>query len=354
MSRRMSQCFLLILFGIITGSFSVPWNMTVSPLVSVWRGEDAVLSCSFTHPRQQDYSGKITVKWGARDSKSEPFLQCSVKNDSTGGLGDCSIPGLRYSLDGNPRQGVLSLLIRTVQLSDNGAYYCRVELDWQRWSSSAFEKETNLQVTVKPQILNFSVVEVNSSSDSATRRLQCEVEGNPLPTITWLSGSTPLSADQVQTSESSPYQVTSSVPYPEEQPVFTCRAESVLGVAERRYPASKTLLITLTVCGIIVLLLLTGFIIYCLKLRARTETPPEYGNTDRVEADVSPVYENNEVVENHRLQCSEGPAGGGVEPQLYYAVTLHCSPSSQHASFQNSTQPHEDTGIVYSLLNDQQ
>ncbi|XP_053183681.1 sialic acid binding Ig-like lectin 15, like [Scomber japonicus] len=234
--------------------------MTVSPLVSVLRGEDAVLSCSFTHPGQQDYSGRITVKWRARDSK-ESFLQCSVKNDSTAGLDGCSIPGFKYSLYGDPRQGVLSLLIRRVQLSDNGAYYCRVELDG-KWSY--FEKKTNLEVTVKPQILNVSVVEMNPASESATRRLQCEVEGNPLPTITWLSGSTPLSGDQVQTSK---YWVTSSVPYPEEQPVFTCRAESELGVAEQSYPASKTLLITLTVCGTIVLLLLTGFIIYCLKHR---------------------------------------------------------------------------------------
>ena len=128
-----------------SGSLSVSWDMTVSPLVSVWRGEDAVLSCSFTHPRQQDYSGMITVKWLARDSK-ESFLQCSVKNDSTGGLSDCSGPELRYSLYGDPRQGVLSLLIRRVQLSDNGAYHCRVELVGMIWTSG-YEKKTNLQVT---------------------------------------------------------------------------------------------------------------------------------------------------------------------------------------------------------------
>eukprot|EP00064_Thunnus_orientalis_P024689 superscaffoldBa00011002_g24992 len=118
--------------------------MFVSLEVSVSRGEDAVLGCSFTHPRQQDYSGTITVKWLARESDSQPFFQCSVKNNSIEGLGNCSGSGLRFHLYGDPRQGALSLLIRTVQLTDNGAYYCRVELD-QR--AEAFQKPTHLNVT---------------------------------------------------------------------------------------------------------------------------------------------------------------------------------------------------------------
>ncbi|XP_067456401.1 sialic acid binding Ig-like lectin 15, like [Thunnus thynnus] len=341
----MSQFFLLIVSVIITGSLSVSWDMFVSLEVSVSRGEDAVLSCSFTHPGQQDYSGTITVKWLARESDSQPFFQCSVKNNSMEGLGNCSGSGLRFHLDGDPRQGALSLLIRTVQLTDNGAYYCRVELD-QR--AEAFQKPTHLNVTAKPQILSLSVME-----DGATRRLQCEVEGHPTPSITWLSASTPLPADQVQTSESGQYRRMSSVPYPEEdQRVITCRAESALGAAERRFPHSNTLLISLTVCSLVVLLLLllTGFIIYRLKHRGGNLLKEE---TCAGASDVSPVYENIEVVvpevENHR------PADGDVESQpVYCDVTLHCSTSSQHASFKSSTQSHEDKDVIYSPVNVQQ
>ncbi|XP_044216421.1 sialic acid binding Ig-like lectin 15, like [Thunnus albacares] len=341
----MSQFFLLIVSVIITGSLSVSWDMFVSPEVSVSRGEDAVLDCSFTHPRQQDYSGTITVKWG-RESDSQPFFQCSLKNNSMEGLGDCSWSGLRFHLDGDPRQGVLSLLIRTVQLTDNGAYYCRVELDEP---VDAYQKPTHLTVTGKPQILSLSVME-----DGATRRLQCEVEGHPTPSITWLSASTPLPEDQVQTSESDQYRLMSSVPYPEEdQRVITCRAESALGVAERRFPHSNTLLISLTVCSVVVLLLLlllTGFIIYRLKHRGGNLLKEE---TCAGASDVSPVYENIEVVvpevEDRR------PADGDVESQpVYCDVMLHCSTSSQHASFKSSTQSHEDKDVIYSPVNVQQ
>lgn len=118
--------------------------MTVSPVVFVPRGEDAVLGCSFTHPRQQHYSGLITVKWLARESNTLPFFICSVKNDSAGRLDDCSVSELRHSLQGDPRRGELSLLIRRVHLGDNGTFFCRVELDgWRNY----YQRETQLYVT---------------------------------------------------------------------------------------------------------------------------------------------------------------------------------------------------------------
>ncbi|KAI3360433.1 hypothetical protein L3Q82_002257 [Scortum barcoo] len=273
--------------------------MKVSPVVSVLRGEDAVLSCSFTHPYQQDYSGTITVKWLARESRAQPFFTCSIKNDSADGLGDCAASTFRYSLKGDPRRGELSLLIRTVHLNDN----------------------------VKPQILSLSVVEGSPGSDGAPRRLQCEVEGHPLPSITWLSASGRPIREQVQTSGAGPYRLLSSVPYLEGD-VFTCRAESWLGAAETTYPPNKTLTIALTVSGLVVLLLSTG-LICCGRHRAAAQV------------DTSHVYGNAEEVEKQQLRCRDSPAEGAAELQLVYSTL---TVNNQHASFKSSTGRQEDTG----------
>ncbi|XP_054476900.1 sialic acid binding Ig-like lectin 15, like [Anoplopoma fimbria] len=344
---QQTQSFCLVLSVIITGSLSVPWSMAVSPVVFVPRGQDAVLSCSFTHPRQQHYSGTITVKWLARESKAPPFFRCTVKNDSVGGINDCGASGLKYSLEGDPRWGELSLLIRKVHLEDNGTYFCRVELQGL-WKQD--QKETQLYVTAEPQISSLSVVE--TSSDGAPRRLQCEAEGHPLPTVSWLSASGAALGDQVQTSMVGSYRLVSSVPYLEGE-VLSCRVENRLGAAERRYPASNTLKITLTVCGLIVMLLLLTGLVFYMRSRARVESPPVYENTATVGANPSAIYGNADEVENHRLQSSDCPAEGDVELQLVYsALSLPGSTSSQHARFK-SQQEETDiaAGVLYSPLN---
>lgn len=127
--------------------------MVVSPVVTVSRGEDAILSCFFTHAKQQDYSGMIHVKWLARKSNAKPFFSCSFKNDSMEGPNDCSDSRSRFSLKGDPRRGELSLLIRKVQLTDNGAYYCNVKVDYW-WSPS--QKQTQLHVTGKGLLAELS------------------------------------------------------------------------------------------------------------------------------------------------------------------------------------------------------
>ncbi|XP_073340808.1 uncharacterized protein [Pagrus major] len=314
---QQTESFCLILSAIITGSLSDSWDMKVSPGVTVSRGEDAVLSCSFTHPRQQLYSGPITVKWLARETDAYPFFKCSVRNDSMEDLKDCSGSGLKHSLKGDPRQGDLSLLMRKVHVTDTGKYFCRVELDgWTQY----YEKETHLLVTVKPQILSLSVAEPSHSSGSAPRRLQCEVEGHPLPNITWLSASRGLLTEHVYTSRVSQDRLLSSVPYVEGE-VFTCRVESVLGGAERSFPTRNSLVVTLTVCGLLVLLLLCAGVICCRRRR----------------------------VENHRLQSFNSPSGGDGELQLVYTAG---SLNTQHESLRSSDSPHlEEAGVVYSLVN---
>ncbi|XP_034073828.1 sialic acid-binding Ig-like lectin 15 [Gymnodraco acuticeps] len=328
----LQQTFYFILSGIITGSLSASWDMAVSPVVFVPRGEDVVLPCSFTHPRQQRYSGMITLKWLARESNALPFLTCSVRNESMEGKHGCAESELKYSTYGDLRRGELSLLIRRVQLGDNGTFFCRVELDRVL---QYIQKETQLYVTVQPQILNMSVVE--PGSDGAPRRLQCEVEGQPLPNVTWLSASgTPMRDLDVKNQQSGPARLLSSVPYLQE--VLSCRAESRLGVAERRHPAthSTTLIISVIVSGLIVLLLLgTGCIAY---------------RRNRARAAASPIYENAETVENHRLQDSDRPVGGSVELQLVYS-TLNDASSSQHASVKKPVYQQEESVVLYSPVN---
>ncbi|XP_022617245.1 sialic acid-binding Ig-like lectin 15 isoform X1 [Seriola dumerili] len=322
-----TQSFFLILSVIVTGSLSTTWDMVVPPVVTVSRGEDAFLDCSFTHPRQQRYSGEITVKWLAGEPKASPFFICSVRNNSMDGLGNCSASGLKRSLAGDPRRGELSLLIRKTQLMDNGRYFCRVELEVQR---EGYQKETQLHVTAEPQILSLSLAETSPDSNSAPRRLQCEVEGHPLPKIVWLSASRKQIENRGESSSSSLYRLMSSVLYLEEE-VLTCRAESELGYAERTYPPSDTLMITLVVCGLLLLLLLSaGVIIYHLRNR----------------------------VKNHGQRACDSPADSNAEDKLVYsAITLSTStscesrsPGAPPADVIGSRQ-HEETGVVYAVVN---
>ncbi|XP_071325854.1 sialic acid-binding Ig-like lectin 15 isoform X2 [Trachinotus anak] len=322
--------FFLILTAIVTGSVSGSWDMVVHPVVNVSRGEDAVLSCSFSHPQQQWYSGEITVKWSMRESQSRPFFSCSVKNDSMEGFSSCSVSGLKYFLDGDPRRREVSLRIREVQLMDDAEYFCRVELEGWR---NSYQKKTELYVRAEPQILSLSVVEKPSNTRSHPRRLQCEVEGHPLPKILWLSASRKLTDNQGDAAQSGLYRLISTVPYLEEEEL-TCRAESELGGAERTYPPSNRLMVTLSVCGLLLLLLLlsTGVVVSCLRHRAR--------------ANSSPINGNGEVVENHGQRAPNSPADSDAE--LLYSTVTTTSTSSPPADPIGSTKHHEEPGVLYS------
>ncbi|KAG7218209.1 hypothetical protein INR49_007982 [Caranx melampygus] len=308
--------------------------MLVSPEVTVSRGQDVVLSCSFTHPRQQKYSGLIRVKWlsQAGGQKSPPFFTCSLRNDSTGDHSSCSGSALRHSLTGDPRRGELSLLLRKVQLTDNGLYFCRVELDDR---GDSFQKYTELHVRAEPQILSLSVVDSPSGSDGAPRRLQCSVEGHPLPKIVWLRPSRKMMENQGGSYPSGPYQVTSSVPYLEEGEELTCRAENEVGGAERTYPPRNSVVITLVVCGLVTVLLVSAGLIIAYR---RYRVMDRGGGAGAGGA---------------------GGAGGGgggaegdAEAQLVYSdITVTRTTSSPPADLSSSLrQQEEDPGVLYSAI----
>ncbi|XP_053287789.1 sialic acid-binding Ig-like lectin 15 isoform X2 [Pleuronectes platessa] len=346
--QQQNQLIFLILSVIFTGSCCDGWKMAVSPEVSASRGEDAVLSCSLTSSNRQQYSGKIHVRWLAADLS--PFLSCSLRNDSaTQGLAECSFSELKHSLTGDPRRGELSLLIRRVQLTDTGQYFCTVELDG-RWS---LRQKTQLHVTAEPQILSLDVVEPPPASGSAPRRLQCEVEGHPLPKLVWLSASGFKLEDQGRTTEAGPFRRIGEVPYLEGEEL-TCRAESRLGGAQRSYPTSQTLMITAVVCGLmgalLLLLLFTAGLVHCRRNRAPLDSSTVYENAD--------VGTRLSRLQTLGVRASEPPADGDSEIQLLYSVVG--SPTGhQLLSSGCPPEPGEETGeetgeepvVLYSPVN---
>lgn len=141
-----SNCELIFL---PLGTFSQPWCMTVPPVVNSTIGGDVVLPCSFTHPKQQDYPKDITVQWITRQFHDKPFFQCKVTNVTTGGMNECSVPESyqRFSVKGDPKQRDLSLLIRDLAVTDNGVYFCRVELDYY-WGDGKWQTASGTQLNI--------------------------------------------------------------------------------------------------------------------------------------------------------------------------------------------------------------
>uniref|UniRef100_A0A674C5Z2 Immunoglobulin domain-containing protein n=1 Tax=Salmo trutta TaxID=8032 RepID=A0A674C5Z2_SALTR len=206
-----SNCELIFL---PLGTFSQPWSMTVPPVVNSTIGGDVVLPCSFTHPKQQ-------IQF-----HDKPFFQCKVTNVTTGGMNECSVPESyqRFSVKGDPKQRDLSLLIRDLAVTDNGVYFCRVELDYY-WGDGKWQT-----ATIKYFLL----------------RVWCTIGTHP-------------------------FQWTSSIPF-FTQEVYTCRAENSLGRAERRFPPGPTALtVALSVCGVLLLLLLLGMALFYLRKRGGAE-----------------------------------------------------------------------------------
>ncbi|KAM8825959.1 uncharacterized protein ACB058_019413 [Synchiropus picturatus] len=231
--------------------------MRVSERVLAARGDDAILNCSFTHPRQSSYSGRINVNWL---TTAHPFFTCSIHNSSDADVSKCSIPGYKYTLAGDPRQGALVLLIRNLTLADERKYFCRVELE----DGGETSRGIDLRVGEKPLIL--SLKEVNRSQNG--RLLECVVEGNPLPTVTWFSKSKQQSQDPIGSEPSGMFQVTSWVSLHEDDQL-TCQAENPLGRAEQTHPEESSLVLIISVCvtgGLLLLLLVIGLVV-CRTLR---------------------------------------------------------------------------------------
>ncbi|XP_041963174.1 sialic acid binding Ig-like lectin 15, like [Alosa sapidissima] len=247
--------FLTLVFT-VTGCQSVPWEMWAPPQVNGSERDRVALPCRFSHPNQDTYTGQIRVLWRKGDRYAEPFFKCTLMN-STGATGnECSgyVAAGRFSLSGDPRHRELSLLVSKLWLNDTGMYFCRVELDYNKYQSSP---GTTLNVTGPARIISLSQKPVPDNST-----LECVAVGNPPPEVTWFSSSN--RQEQAAVKKADPqdkYTIRSSIRI-STKGVYTCRAKNSLGSHMTVFPPSKgPTALTLWLSVLAGLLLLAGLVV---------------------------------------------------------------------------------------------
>uniref|UniRef100_UPI00358FB078 uncharacterized protein n=1 Tax=Myxine glutinosa TaxID=7769 RepID=UPI00358FB078 len=167
------------------------------------RGEEVILPCRFYHIKQNTFKDLYLVLYKNKGNRHNP-KQNSVYNSSSNYTAD-DFKG-RIEPAGNPGEGDGSVRIRNLTMEDQERYQFRFE-----WTKSNGKKDgcsipesrrTNLQVDVRPKILNISRAFVNSSN---SWKLFCEAEAKPEPNITWWSPQgLKLNASQVGVDEMYP------------------------------------------------------------------------------------------------------------------------------------------------------
>ncbi|XP_043115995.1 sialic acid binding Ig-like lectin 15, like [Puntigrus tetrazona] len=227
--------------------------MKVQDRVNGSLGQNVILPCIFTHPKQNSYTGDIIIKW-IKDNKNEPIFQCNFHN-KTREDGNCidSTPSKRLLLQGNHRKGDISLRINNLQFTDASQYTCRVELDYDM-----FNKYTKLDVNAPAQILSLDL-----ELQALGMMVKCITQGNPIPEIKWTSSSGPLQ----HFPEKNGHIVSSSVPF-FGQDVYTCQAVNSLGQDQKKFPPDqcqcKNCFGLLVITGILCSLLLLGIVAFVL------------------------------------------------------------------------------------------
>ncbi|KAJ8354152.1 hypothetical protein SKAU_G00217190 [Synaphobranchus kaupii] len=240
--------------------------MSVPAQVNGTKGQNTILPCSFTHPDQQFFTGEILVKWITGTFHGDTIFQCSVLNSTGGGQEQCSDPKApnRYSVQGNPRDRNLSLLIQGLELSDINQYYCRVELNKKKKTMYQNRIGTWLQISALPEILSLSLVAGPPPSNVS---LECVAEGNPRPTLTYHSPAGLVISGLVQP-EANQFQITVHIPITSHDR-HVCRATNQHGTVEQVFPlyqGPSVLTLALWISGAMLLLGL-GLIIIWLKQR---------------------------------------------------------------------------------------
>ncbi|XP_067255192.1 sialic acid binding Ig-like lectin 15, like [Chanodichthys erythropterus] len=245
------------------------WTMPVQPKVNGSLGQNVILPCAFTHPRQNTYTGVIHVKW-IKESKKEPIFHCTLDN-RTNSQDSCTNlkPSERLSLNGNPRKGDLSLRISNLEFTDAAHYTCRVELDYIK-----FGNHSDLNINAQAKILSLSL-DVDAKAHVVT--LKCIAQGNPVPEVKWTSSYGLLANDSIRTDlRNYLSSATSSFPF-SDQDVHTCQAVNSLGQDQITFPpdhpnCSFGLLVVTCFLGCLLFLGLVAFVLVVIKRKKKGQS----------------------------------------------------------------------------------
>ncbi|KAK2902722.1 hypothetical protein Q8A67_007435 [Cirrhinus molitorella] len=283
---------LLSFISILKGLTCLQWTMKVHDQVNGTLGQNVILPCVFTHPKQNSYTGKITVKW-IQGKKHEPIFQCSFYNKTQENNCINPRPSEQSSLQGNPRKGDISLKINNLQFTNDLQYTCRVELDY-----NTFEKHTTLNINAPAQILSLSLELEFQGTLKTMHRVKCIAHGKPVPQIQWTSSSGPLESIPNKT-EYSDYIVISSFPLASDQDMYTCQAVNTLGQDQKTFPPNSPncsgLLVTAAILGWLLSLGLVAFILVVIMRKGRSAQRPVLRNIG-VQRVKSSIYQTNETV----------------------------------------------------------
>uniref|UniRef100_A0A1A7YPF4 Sialic acid binding Ig-like lectin 15 n=1 Tax=Iconisemion striatum TaxID=60296 RepID=A0A1A7YPF4_9TELE len=243
--QRFCGSLVLLLFTGVVRSGDDSWSMNVQSEVRGIDGYPVVLPCTFSHPQHSQHSS-LQVLWRLGHGQGATVLyRCT----SRPGAPTCE-PGpqqdQRYRLEGNPREHDLSLRINSLNLQDNGRYYCRVEVQGREHISFEDKMGTRLRVEAPPKIQTLLV----EGSEQFGFTALCRVQGSPVPDVQWLGpddlleGSHMIPLAQGSTPR---YHTISQLRDVEPGQQYTCSASNPLGkdqasvyVLHSRSPVSLT------------------------------------------------------------------------------------------------------------------
>ncbi|XP_069061771.1 sialic acid-binding Ig-like lectin 12 isoform X4 [Pleurodeles waltl] len=154
-----------VVFETWTLKTSPGWSMTTAVNITGWRGQSAVLPCSFTYPGPA-HRGAIKVIW----KNPTTIFECQVQNSTSGvpQWDSCITGDARYRLVGDPRHNELSLEVRSLQFTQMGMYRCRVEL--VGWSGANWESELSTELFVYDLLCKTSPIRKPSDVTTLTLR----------------------------------------------------------------------------------------------------------------------------------------------------------------------------------------